>query len=438
MNIFDRFVLRARAKRWTWVIAVLACATGAQADTKTAAPTSSIFRACPDALVNSSTSIMDHNGSQSWTIKLNGGPCSVDFRLEGKPQFNDDFTDLVGLSRGGSFRVDVTDGGVRRQLEILPGRDGLVRTWKVDGRERPYDEPARAWLAAFLIELDRRTGVGVNQRLPHLLKQGGVSAVLAETGLMSSEYARSVYYSKLSTAAQLSSDDIVRIFDQAASLKTTDYYATELMKKFGARLSGDKNLRAPMFRLIQGMSSDYYRVESVSAAVGTGKLGEQEMDFLIGIMPHMESGYYKTELLKKILTVGNLDPSQRKQLAGLARDIGDDSYAAEFVKALAASGDAGPGGARALIDAATNIQSDHYLSEAMRAILEHTRLTEADLLAIVKVVSEAKSDHYGSEILRRTVAHRAATDRVRQAALAATGGMSSHYRDEVARATTRP
>ena len=394
------FGLRARAISCAGVVAILACATGTQAATKTAAASSSMFRTCPDALDHSSTSILEDNGRQSWTIKLKGGPCSVDFRLEGKPQFNDDFTDIAGLSRDGSFRADVTVGGVRRQLEIVPGNDGLVRTWRVDGRERPYDDAARAWLAEFLIELDRRTAVGVNQRLPHLLKKGGVSAVLNETGQMSSDYARSVYYSKLSTAARLSSDDVVRIIDQAASLKTSDYYASELLKNFGSHVGDGKNARSAMFRLIQGMSSDYYRVESVSQVAGAGKLGEQEMDFLIGILPQMESDYYKTELLKKIL-----------------------------------SSDVDPAGTRALIDAAATIQSDFHLSEAIGAILRNPKLSESDLLAIVKAASGTKSEYYLSEMLRKTVAHRAATDRVRQAALNATGGMSAYYREEVEKAT---
>jgi len=56
----------------------------------------------------------------------------------------------------------------------------------------------------------------------------------------------------------------------------------------------------------------------------------------------------------------------------------------------------------------------------------------------VKAASEIQSEHYCSEVLRRTVAHRAATDRVRQAARDATGGMSSYYREEVEKATRKP
>jgi hypothetical protein len=378
---------------------------------------------------HSSSSITSNNGRQSWTVKLKGGVCSVDFRLEGKAQFTDGFTDIASLSPDGSFKLDVTDDGVRRQLEIEPSRDGLVRKWKLNGREAPYDAAAREWLAVFLIELDRRTAVGVDQRLPYLLKQGGVAAVIAETAHMPSDYARGVYYGKLAATTHLASAEVVRIFDQAAAMKTSDYYATELLKSLGAR--ADAEARIGMFRLIQAMSEDYYRVEAVRQAIGRDKLSADELDLLVGLVPKMQSDYYKTELLKQILAAGNLDAAQRRQLAGSARDIGNDTYAAEFVKALAKGGELGPGGTRALIDAAATIESDYNLSEAIAAILADTALSEADLLAIVQATSATKSDYYRSEMLRKVLAHRAVTDRVRQVAIDATGGMSTYYREEV-------
>lgn len=437
MITFDRFASRTSALCAALVLA-LQFGTPVSAMTK-AAPvaTSSIFRACPDALDHSSTSIRSDNGRQSVTVKLDGGRCAIDFRLEGKAQFNEDFTDLARLSSDGSLRLDVKDDGERRQLEIEPGSGGLVRTWKVNGHEQPYDAAAREWFATFLIELDRRTAIGVEQRLPVLLRKGGVSAVLEETGRMPSDYARGVYHAKLAGATRLSSGDVVRVLDQATTLKTSDYYASELFKNLGATVAG-ADVRAAMFRLIQSMSSDYYRAESVKQAVGTGRLGAPEMDLLIGVIQHMESAYYKTEVLKQVLAAGKLDAAQRNRLALLARDIREDSYAYEFVKALAAPSDAGPGQAHALLAAAATIQSDYYLSESVGVILAGPPLTESDLLAIVKMAAPTKSEYYRSEMLRRVLAHRAVTEAVRRAALDATGGMSSYYREEVERATGKP
>jgi hypothetical protein len=147
----------------------------------------------------------------------------------------------------------------------------------------------------------------------------------------------------------------------------------------------------------------------------------------------MESDYYKAEILKQMPS--RIEPAQRKRLAMLARDIKEDSYAYEFVKALAANTDAAKGEARALIDAAATIESDYYLSESVSAILANTTLTDADLLAIVKTVAPLKSDYYRSEMLRHVLAHRAVTEPVRKAALDATEGMSSYYREEVEKAS---
>jgi hypothetical protein len=435
MAFIARSATPTRAWRLASFAAAVLLATLARAETKVAAP--SPFHFCAGALEHSSTSVSDDDGRRTLTVKLAGARCAIDFRLEGKAQFNEDFTDLVSLSRDGSLRLDVTDDGERHRLEIEPGREGLVRTWRVNGREQPYDAAARAWFAAFLIELDRRTAVGVDQRLPVLLRKGGVAAVLAETAQMPSDYARGVYYSKLADATRLSNADIVKVLDQAASMKTGDYYASEVIKNLGVRAGGDADLRAAMFRLIQAMSSDYYRAEAAQRAIADDRLSAGEVDFLIGVVQKMESSYYKTDLLKKILDAGTVDAAQRKRLATLARDIGEDFYAAEFVKALAAGGDAGPGGARALIDAAATIESDYYLSESIAAILAHTALSEADLLAIVKTVAATQSEFYRAEMLRGVLAHRAVTDAVRHAALDASGGMSSHYRDEVEKATER-
>jgi hypothetical protein len=412
MNVPHPSRLPARLARHAPIVLALLLAGAAHAETKSPAAASSFMHGCSGELKNTSVSITDDDGRQRWTIKLEGTRCRIDFRMEGRATFNDDFTDLVSLPPGGSFRLDVTDDGERRQLDITPGVNGLERSWKVNGREQPYDAAARAWLGEFLVEMDRRTAIAVDQRLPILLRKGGVSGVLAET-------------------AHLSSADQVRVLDQASALGSSDYYDAELLKGLGLRARDDAQVRAAMVRMIQSMSSDYYQAESVKQALGTGPLDTREVDFLIDVIQKMKSDYYKTEVLKQI--PDKIDASQRKKLAAVARDIKEDSYACEFVKALAASSDRSE--VRTLIDAAATIDSEYYLSESVNAILANSSLTDADLLAIVKTVAPTKSEYYRAEMLRHVLAHRAVTEPVRRAALDATGGMSSYYREEVEKAS---
>ena len=390
-------------------------------------------RICSGDLDESSTSISDDdNGKRSWKVSLSGGGCKVGLHTEGKVEFNADFTDVASIGSNGFFRLDVSDGGARRQLEIESRNGTLERRWRVDGREQPYDAAARAWVADFLIELDRRTAAGVDVRLPQLLKQGGVDAVLKETELIKSDYARGRYYERLAKEARLTTADVTRILQQAAPLTKSDYYAHSLIAALAGRGITDEAQRAAVGRLIEGMESDHYRAESISLLVARGPVSASEMDFLLRMIPRMDSDHYQLQVLTHALKGGKMTAAQQAMLTSAAASIESDYYAAEFMKALMAAGSSTPP-AQAILKAMPQIESDHYRTEILGALLESPQLSEADLLGVV-AASDGMSGHYAAETLRRVLRHRAMTERVRMAALRVADGLSGHYAEEIRRA----
>jgi len=350
-------------------------------------------------LDHSSNSIHEDNDVRHWTVKLSGDGCSVDLRAEGKIEFNADFTDISRIGSDGFFRVDVTDRGVRRQLDVESRGGALTRKWRVDGSERPYDADARAWFAAFLIELDRRTAIGVDIRLPQLIRQGGVDAVLKETSLMSSDYARSQYYTRLARAAKLTAAEVTRLLQQASTLTSSDYYAAELVEAYAAH-SQDTNVRAALVALLERMTSDYYRATSIEHILGPGAPTPAEMDLLVRLVPKMSSDHYKTQVLMNVLRADSIGASQRA----------------------------------AISTAVASIESDYYRAEVLTALLRSSGLTERDLMDAVASAKSISSDHYKSQTLERIARHNAATDRVRTAVIDASAGLSRHYADQVRRA----
>ena len=92
-------------------------------------------RLCGRGLDNSSSSIHEDNGRRRWTVKLSGAGCQVDLRAEGKIEFNADFTDISAIPGDGFFRLDVTDQGVRRELEI-ESKNGTLVAHVACGRTR--------------------------------------------------------------------------------------------------------------------------------------------------------------------------------------------------------------------------------------------------------------------------------------------------------------
>lgn len=393
-------------------------------------------RLCGGAGLNkSSSSIHDDGGNRRWTVKLSGDGCTVDLRAEGQFEFTSDFTDISRISNNGFFRVDVTDRGVRRQVEIESRGGTLTRTWRVDGKERPYDAEAKTWFAAFLIELDRRTAIGVDTRLPHLVRQGGVDAVLKETALMSSDYARSRYYGKLPGATKVSSADAGRVLGQAASLTKSDYYLAELVETYsGPAVPQDAATRKALIQLVDSIESDYYQANSIERIIGAGTPASADVDVMLGLVKRMKSDHYKTEVMTKILRADNLGPAQQAAVASAAATVGSDYYAAEVLKALAQKGLRDESVRRAYFEAVGKIESDHYQGAVLEAFLRSPSLAERDLLDAVASTKDIRSDYNRSQVLERIARHSAANERVRTAVLDAASGMSKHYAEQVRRA----
>jgi hypothetical protein len=76
----------------------------------------------------------------------------VDLKVEGGIVFDSDFS-VKSLTPEGVLSLDVTENGVRRQLDVKPDRGQIVYTYRVDGREQPYDAAARAWFLKIMSDL---------------------------------------------------------------------------------------------------------------------------------------------------------------------------------------------------------------------------------------------------------------------------------------------
>ncbi len=424
---------------------------------------------CTRGVKSSSNSINEgDHGDRRWTVKVEGEDCKVDMRLDGKVEFNDDFTDIKSISNGGFFRLDVMQGDNRHELEIRSRNGTLERTWRVNGTVQPYDAAAQAWFATFLIDLDRRTAVGMEIRLPRLLRQGGVKAVLDETAQMGTDYPRSRYYSGLLKSTRLTADELKRMLDQAAAMMESDYYAAELLKEVGSDGLDDAGERAAVVAMLQKMESDYYRAEVMGSVIDAGRPSAEEMTALLQVVGLMKSDYYQAETLGRLLENGQLTAEQRAMVARAASSMESAYYTAEVLKKLVAKGnltdaervafleavqkiqddyqtseilgvllEAGAPSSREIgliLQAAGGVDSDYYKGEILGGLLQSGSLTEADLLSIVTQTRQIQSEYNKSETLQRVLTNRGANDRVRQAVVEAANAMNGYYRDEVKRA----
>ncbi len=426
---------------------------------------------CARGIESNSMHRNSDDGDEYWRLTAKGPGCDISVRVEGEPRFNDDFTDIVAISGRGIFEVDARVDGVRRELRLRDDDGRITRTWRVDGREAPYDAAAAAWFARFLIGLDRQTGFAVDVRLPRLLERGGVVAVLDETRNMSSDYVRSVYYQGLAKERQMTPQELVRLLNQEAELNSSDFYAAELLKGVARQGLGNPVVRDGVMRLIAGMDSDYHKSESIKATVHAGRPTNDEVALLIDVVGTMDSDFHKAETVKllmdraeltpdqlgDVLSIasdmssdfhitgilssladgGTLDAAERRAYLTAARDIDSDFHRSEALKGMLANGAPTAEEMDPLMAAITEIDSDHHKGEVLGRLLDVRSLREADLLRAQAAARTLDSDFNQAEVLRRIARHPAATAKVRDAVYEAAGALSRHYRDEVRRAVGR-
>jgi beta-lactamase regulating signal transducer with metallopeptidase domain len=382
---------------------------------------------CTGDIQRRSNSSSDDDGRRRWRVEIEGRGCELVLRAEGRIEFNDEFTDITRVTDGGYVTIDVTTGGVRRELDLRTGGGGLTRTFRVDGRERPWDFEAQRWFAGFLIELDRQTAIGIDHRFPRLLKQG-VAAVLAETALMPSDYVRYRYHERLIDEARLSASDRRQVLEQAATMGSSDYYGAELLKKVVAqgRLD-DERERALVVSMIERFDSDFYRSEAITA-LGPGSLTEAQLTAILKVIGSMDSDFYKAETLRKVMPTGTLSAPQRALVVSVLDGLDSDFYIAETLERLA---DRDVLANTDILAALAKIDSDYYRGEVIATLLDGRNVREADLLAAVTAIEAMDSDHYKSESLQRVLASRGVTDRVRAAVDRAAQDLSSVYRRRI-------
>ena len=393
----------------------------------------SVSALCGSDTKSSSQSMNTDGNRQTWTVKISAPSCDVDLRADGRVTFNADFTDISSLSSRGMFRLSVLRDGVRHELTITEHNGTLARTWKVDDKEQPYDAAAQRWFAAFLLDLDRQTAIGVDVRLPMLLKQGGVAAVLRETAQMPGDYARSVYFGKLAGATSLSAANVTAILDQVISMGTGDYCAEQILSHVAASRAGDPAVHAAALRVLDGMKSDYYIAEGTRAVIGS-RPAPADVEFLLRAAVHMSSDFYRLQMIEHVTKGGTLSAPQRGELARITAGMHDDYYTSNVIRLVAGDGGLDASSRRTLLDATRRMHNDNYKLDAVRVMLADPGVREADLLDLVELTRGMGSDFYKAEALRAIAGHSAASARVNDAVISAADGLPDYYRTSVRRA----
>ena len=241
---------------------------------------------------------------QNWTSERDGGTKSTVMRwrrgdCELRLDAQGDFTlrtDLTGFQSVDDYvEMEERDGDHNRKVRVSERAGALEYRWSVDGANG-FDVDKDRWLADMLLSIERRSARMAKQRVPALLKQGGVDAVLDETNQMDSDYARRQYYSALLANVRLNEAQAERVLNQAADSMSSDYERAELLKSLAAQGPMTDRLARAVIRVAQRMSSDYEKRRALSAGLAAVNSSESRTAFFTAASS-MSSSYELAELL---------------------------------------------------------------------------------------------------------------------------------------------
>jgi beta-lactamase regulating signal transducer with metallopeptidase domain len=334
--------------------------------------------------------------SMSATITAPGRKLEIE--SDGKITFTPNEDDVATLEAGGEFEIRETRDGVKRSLEIDAVDGKLVRDYRVDGQSRPFDAPAKQWLAGVLPDLFRASGFDAEARAKRIYERAGVDGLLAEIALISSDYARATYIGQLFALADPNPSQVERALTLARAIGS-DYELRRALNEVLASKALSEVAQEGVLAAAADIESDYERAELLVAAAerivldGTRLAAWQQAAQGIG------SDYEQRRVLEALLEQRGDHPQRALLAIALAEEIGSD-YEKRML--LAAAADAGLTDLKARSEytrVAATIGSDYERREALLKLLEQGQVDARLALDVLNAAREIGSDYETKEVL---------------------------------------
>ena len=307
-----------------------------------------------------------------WRARWSGDNCRIDLIATGDIRFNSDFTDITSITNDGTLDLLDVDGSTSRRLTMRPDRSGrLNRVYYVNDREQPWDDAAKRWLAALLIDLDRMTGIGIDYRFPTLFASGGPRAILDESEKMSSDYARGMYLRRLLERQKLSDAEYQRVLDITARLTRSDYETSRVLRAVAERASFDgEGMRAAYLAGVSHMSSDYERSRSLQAILTKSSVSKEMAHGAVRAAERLSSDFERSRVLLAAIESRTLSGDDLIPVIEVAARSRSDFEKSRVLLAVAGKGTMSADARKAYLRASDTIRSDFENRRVLSALVK--------------------------------------------------------------------
>jgi beta-lactamase regulating signal transducer with metallopeptidase domain len=398
-------------------------------------------------------------GTGNFTWSNDGDKVAI--KWTGAFRISEDDKDIVWVEAGKS--VQVSDGGwvFSTGVEVKGLADGKVdRAYYRNGFTRPYEPEGREFLATMLQKVVRVSGFGAESRVERFLKQGGVSAVLAEIELLQGDYARRVYYTELLKQAKVPPAELARIMGRASETIQSDYELASLVVTALGATQGDEAARIAAIDATKTIGSDYEMRRALTAAL-TEPVSAKVSASVLAAAANIQQDYERATLLIDVAKKGGLVTSTKtayfdlvkgirspyeqgrvlRSVTGtpsLPEDVMSDAVKAsqtmsgdyerrQFLSASMARQPVTPKNAGDVLQSAAGIKSDNERATLLVDLAKKGGVTNETAAAFFPLVSSMTSSYEQRRVLQAVLASASLSDPVLTGLLKAAASISSDY-----------
>lgn len=342
------------------------------------------------------TSKTDSHTTWQWI----DGSWKKSLEIRGRAEFTDDYTDIKTVSEGGSVRIEETQGGTTRRLEVAAAADGqLRRTYYVGGEARPMNEQDRAWVASMILQAVRQSAIDADKRVQRIFEQRGVSGVLEEITLLRGDYARRIYFESLIKNRNLDGSSLQLVLREAGRQISSDYEQAQLLIRAAEMLAGRSQALPAFFEATASIKSDYEHRRVLSTLLKKSEPGRELVLMVVRSALRITSDYEKATLLKEVAALNLEDGLLSNAFFETADTIKSDYEHRRVLSAMLKRRGLGHEALGRLLESAARISSDYekatLLLEASSAYSGDARLRDAFL----RTVETIKSDYERGRVL---------------------------------------
>jgi len=348
-----------------------------------------------------------------------------DVRLHGTVAFTDDLTDVKSLSDDGELTIREWRGIIAHTIEIKSSGGRLSRNYYVAGVKRPWDAEAERVLRDLLPRLVRNSAIGAEQRVKSILASKGVPGVLAEIDLITSDYARRVYYTLLIDEAHLDAAAVTPILADVGRRMRSDYDRGQVLQHIAIRVKLDERAASAYVQAMGGMRSDYERRRALTALfAGSGSLVGPAVYQAVDTIT---SSYDRRMVLTELITRGALSDDMKRGVLMSARTMRGDYDRREVLTAYINAFGVESAVRVPFFSAVSAFTSDYDRRMVLMGIARKTPIPSDVQAAAFDATMAMRSDYDRAETLLAFLNAKAIDSASRQAFLDAADRIKSNY-----------